>query len=1201
MADYFSMKPQSGHSTPHLAVNQARFDDVRSVQSSQYLNDVLPETLTINNLPQGNGFANNANANANTNANANANVKELILPANDPRSPYFVSVPVPNPMVKPQKSYQEKNTDDQLEEYFVREYPTDILIDRFYKWKKILKGLIVYLREVSFAQEQFARINLQLKSSVKFPFLTNLEDDTNRLVDPFTTSKPIKKQQPKTMAQQKQQKNTNTNTNTNNTSNTSNTSSTSNKYNNENYDSSNNDNSFSSNTQYNLPVSPNIETENSEFSSLASSGFLKFGSGSIQDIQVVLKKHHLAIANQQLKISKEIISTLIPKLENLKRDLNFKIKEIKELHNDFKTNINSHLDLTHKLLHKYMASVKYINNLNKTNNTSSTEKTKLEPKHDPYLLKLQLDLQLKRQLAEENYLQDAFLNLQSSGMKLEKIIFSKIQNSLQRYSALIDSEARLTIKNLCHELQQGILTKPPAKEWDHFVSHHPTCLMNWKSIDPLPVPRKISEVIYPNMKSPLAKCIRAGYFHIKSNFAKDYNKGYFVLTPNYLHEFKSSNFYQTTNNSTINNGFSTSANTAISNNNTNSTNNSSNDFTDGRNASSTTSLGNPSGNISSSSITANGLFHLHPNSSLTPILSIPLNECTVLEVTENHFVLQGRAIFMEQLPKAKPATTPSSHSSSFSNLSNVTKNPTSVVYDAPKSVLAKKSAFSKLLNPGKSRQIKQEEQQRKLAMNNFTALKEQEQNSIVTWKFKMVKNNENKSTNKENITDDDNTKYFKKWIQDLKNLCAYNTTNERLKFIDERLLRLQLNRNAKRSKSAQVVPTLSDFSKENSTLTMNTTNNSINNKTNSVPFINPNISSNNEHSASTTQLNEMPLKFNKPQHIAIQNTPTLLSESSFRSKINTPAIDDNGNLITMAERKNYSFAAVTNMNNNNGNNSNGNNSGNVNSNNVANNLNLNNNIITSNTTSPNYDSENSSFIVNQVIYPDSNTTPTGIPIISPNMDLNGNSPKIGNVSSRLQPQSQSQSQQRHQRNISLPVSLGGINSPNSIVSDAGGGYFAIPVNRSNDQLNIVNTVTPPLSRTTSRGTSNIANIANASRLPKVKVSNPEVTETFERPTMDEKGSTGSLPSLTKNNSMEFYQRSNSSANNLTTTTSRVHPVRKHKKNVSFSSLNSLMFAKKGGNSSTFTGNQLIGVNIREDDDNSSVDGNTIKLNQSIYS
>lgn len=46
-------------------------------------------------------------------------------------------------------------------------------------------------------------------------------------------------------------------------------------------------------------------------------------------------------------------------------------------------------------------------------------------KHDPYLLKLQLDLQLKRQVAEETYLQEAFINLQSSGLQLEKLYTPK--------------------------------------------------------------------------------------------------------------------------------------------------------------------------------------------------------------------------------------------------------------------------------------------------------------------------------------------------------------------------------------------------------------------------------------------------------------------------------------------------------------------------------------------------------------------------------------------------------------------------------------------------------------------------------------------------------------------------------------------------------------------------------------------------------
>ena len=377
---------------------------------------------------------------------------------------------------------------------YVNEFPTDLLVDRFYKWKKILKGLVIYLKEVSYAQEQFARINSQLQGNVKFPFLTDLENETHKIYDPLKSNVPIKIPQPSTIAEQKKT----------------------------------------------VVVEEDEQFQPVHDHSSAASGFLKFGSGSIQDIQVVLKKYHLSLAAQQFKVSKELVKTVIPNLEELRKDLAKKVKEIKGLRDDFKTNLKEHMDVTAKLMARYNNTIKLLEE--EVNNPTFVSSS--NPKNDPYLLKLQLELQIKRQLFEENYLKEAFVNLQSSGMKLEKIVYIRIQASLQRFSSLIDSEARLTIKNLCHELHSGIVSKPPAVEWDHFVSHHPTALVNWKSFDPLPTPRKMASISFPQMNSPLAKCIRAGQLNKTSKLTPNGSSHYYVLTSNFLHEFKDGDFFK---------------------------------------------------------------------------------------------------------------------------------------------------------------------------------------------------------------------------------------------------------------------------------------------------------------------------------------------------------------------------------------------------------------------------------------------------------------------------------------------------------------------------------------------------------------------------------------------------------------------------------------------------------------------------------
>lgn len=64
--------------------------------------------------------------------------------------------------------------------------------------------------------------------------------------------------------------------------------------------------------------------------------FLPLGSGSVQDLPTMLTKYHDNLASLASKSSKELTSEIIPRLEDLRRDLLVKIKEIKALQSDFK-------------------------------------------------------------------------------------------------------------------------------------------------------------------------------------------------------------------------------------------------------------------------------------------------------------------------------------------------------------------------------------------------------------------------------------------------------------------------------------------------------------------------------------------------------------------------------------------------------------------------------------------------------------------------------------------------------------------------------------------------------------------------------------------------------------------------------------------------------------------------------------------------
>ncbi|KAL6930249.1 uncharacterized protein HGUI_01600 [Hanseniaspora guilliermondii] len=642
------------------------------------------------------------------------------------------------------------------------EYPTTIIVDRFIKWKKILKALISYLREVSLAQEQFARINNNIKANMKFgAILPNVMDDgtvvggettTTRTVTSVSSSQTAPAPEefsfpPRPKLGKRQTSTSSVNSN-------------------------------QSDDEY-VNNSAHITTINT-------GDYLPFGSGSIQDLQVILKKHHMALAKKQYETNKELDTKIIPKLEDLKKDLTFKIKEIKSLHDDFKTNIKEHVAITGQLLNKFTNALEYIENqdLSKMNNTLSDlldNKTKnLKSKNDPYLLKLQLDLQLKRQLLEEHYLQDSYTNLQKNGLELEKIIYLNIQKALSKYTDLIDSQVRMTLQTLCNDLNHGILNKPPAIEWDNFVMNHPTCLLNWKSNDPFPVYRKLTDIKYPHMKSALAKCVRAGYL-LKKNKMKKYTRSYFILTSNYLHEFKSSDFFK-----------------------------------------------------SSSSNNNEAIVSKNAKNLLTPVMSIDLNYATLVDANEDKITIK---IYKDGYAEKNDIDIAASESLDISN-----GNENMSLKNNHSSTKTVSKTFSKLLKKpvGASNELvtKKSSSMEITTRGGFFSNNETE----VLFSFKPDHSNE--------ISDDESKALFKKWILDIKQLCSFNSSKDRAKYIHEKVLNLKME-HAQKSQLAKK----------------------------------GNLASN---------------RLGKPTHIDLPNSQMKKMPAE---AVMTPSIDDNGNLVTVNEAK----------------------------------------------------------------------------------------------------------------------------------------------------------------------------------------------------------------------------------------------------------------------------------------------------------
>lgn len=244
-------------------------------------------------------------------------------------------------------------------------------------------------------------------------------------------------------------------------------------------------------------------------------------SGGLDDaLQILRVYNRQAIAEAQK--AREIEEDVILSLTGLRSDLQTKIKEIKALASDFKNQVDREMDATRKA----------VKSLQDVIGQSEMDASLTTGKQDPYILRLAVDRQLARQLEEENYLHQAYLNLENSGRELESIVVGEIQKSYKAYAGILTRESD-NIGNAVEDLRTGPIAMPKDHEWMSFVKRDD------QFVDPdLPV-RQMELIHYPGRDHHAAQEIRAGLLERKSKYLKSYTAGWYVLSPTHLHEFKS--------------------------------------------------------------------------------------------------------------------------------------------------------------------------------------------------------------------------------------------------------------------------------------------------------------------------------------------------------------------------------------------------------------------------------------------------------------------------------------------------------------------------------------------------------------------------------------------------------------------------------------------------------------------------------------
>ncbi|KAK9455774.1 hypothetical protein V1511DRAFT_458828 [Dipodascopsis uninucleata] len=245
--------------------------------------------------------------------------------------------------------------------------------------------------------------------------------------------------------------------------------------------------------------------------------------GGVQEIPGFLRDYHNQSSIHAADAARQIAEQIIPRLKDLRRDLSFKIKEIKGLSGDFKNSVLKEQEMTKKQVAVLREALQ----------ATAINPHLVSGKYDPYIVKLSVEKQLRKQIDEENYLHQAYLNIETSGKALEEIVVKEIQQAYKEYCRFLSREGQETL-DFAHRLTVNMVELPSSKEWNDFVLRDPNF------IDPSIPVRKFETITYPGRDDPATKPIRAGPLERRTKYLKSYTSAWYVLTPSHLHEFKTS-------------------------------------------------------------------------------------------------------------------------------------------------------------------------------------------------------------------------------------------------------------------------------------------------------------------------------------------------------------------------------------------------------------------------------------------------------------------------------------------------------------------------------------------------------------------------------------------------------------------------------------------------------------------------------------
>lgn len=216
---------------------------------------------------------------------------------------------------------------------------------------------------------------------------------------------------------------------------------------------------------------------------------------------------------------------MLPILERLHTEIKNKSKELKSGASKGSKAVDKARGVTQKhieLLGQYAAA------------HSSASHNKIEPQHDPYVLRRGINHRLNKQVIEENNSRKDTIAVQNSFAEFEAHVIQTVQLALNTFFELMGGQLDQQ-RALFGDIVENSQKITPDFEWNNFVKRN-----NGILIDPELPPRSLSNISFPNQDHASTKPLIEGTLERKSRaIIKGYSTGYYVVTPaRYLHEFK---------------------------------------------------------------------------------------------------------------------------------------------------------------------------------------------------------------------------------------------------------------------------------------------------------------------------------------------------------------------------------------------------------------------------------------------------------------------------------------------------------------------------------------------------------------------------------------------------------------------------------------------------------------------------------------